>query len=148
MRSRRPCRTGTSTSPPALCSGRTRSYNIQSSGQLMNAAHYRPLTVAWRNGAPVRLEEIAIVNDSVEDERAISWLYTHGAGHARHQPVRHAPAGKQHHRGDRRDSRAAARRFNAQLPPSVKLAMRGDRSKTIREAFHDIQFTMGLTLAW
>ena len=36
--------------------------------------------------------------------------------------------------------------FNAQLPPSAHLFMRGDRSKTIREAFRDIKFTMGLTI--
>ena len=36
--------------------------------------------------------------------------------------------------------------FQAQLPPSVELSIRGDRSKNIRDAFHDIQFTMALTL--
>src|SRR2546427_6538859 len=61
--------------PTGTLFGPHQSYNIQSSGQLMNAAGYKPLTVAWRNGRPVRLEEIANVKDSVEDERQISWLY-------------------------------------------------------------------------
>src|SRR5260221_9194178 len=66
--------------PTGTLVGPHQSYNIQSSGQLMNAAGYRPLTVAWRNGRPVRLEEIANVIDSVEDERAISWLYNNQGG--------------------------------------------------------------------
>src|SRR5439155_5317493 len=62
--------------PTGTLFGPHQSYNIQSSGQLMNAAGYRPLTVAWRNGRPVRLEEIANVKDSVEDERTASWSFT------------------------------------------------------------------------
>src|SRR5437588_8229246 len=64
--------------PTGTLFGPHQSYNVLSSGQLMNAASYRPMTVAWRNGSPVRLEEIADVIDSVEDDRAISWLYLSG----------------------------------------------------------------------
>src|SRR5437667_8660906 len=66
--------------PTGTLFGPHQSFNIQSSGQLMKAAEYRPITVAWRNGRPVRLEEIANVKDSVEDERSISWLYTADGG--------------------------------------------------------------------
>jgi HAE1 family hydrophobic/amphiphilic exporter-1 len=42
-------------------------YNIQANGQLMHAEDYRPLVVAWRNGAPIRLDEVANVIDSIEN---------------------------------------------------------------------------------
>ena len=47
---------------------------IRSNGQLETAAAYRPLIVAWRNGAPVRLEEVALVRDDVEDNRRANWI--------------------------------------------------------------------------
>ena len=67
-RSTRRCRTGTSTCRPASCSARTQTYNIKAAGQLMNADAFRPIVVAYRNGAPVRLEQVANVIDSVEDD--------------------------------------------------------------------------------
>ena len=47
---------------------------MQATGQLMNAAAYRPLIVAYRNGAPVRLEELGRVIDSVETDKVASWF--------------------------------------------------------------------------
>ena len=55
--------------PTGTLYGPHQPYNIQANGQLMNAADYRPVVVAWRNGAPVRLEEVANVIDSVEDDK-------------------------------------------------------------------------------
>ena len=104
------------------------------------------LIVAYRNGAPVRLEQVANVIDSVEDNEQRAWLYTkNGERSARSSLSVHEAARQQHHRGDRRGPRAAAG-VRAQLPPSVHLSIRGDRSKTIREAFKDIQMTMLVTL--
>src|SRR5580704_1520857 len=67
--------------PTGTLYGLHTAYNVQSSGQLMKASEYRPMTVAWRNGRPIRLEDIANVVDSVEDERTASWMYTgqHGS---------------------------------------------------------------------
>src|SRR3989449_4044822 len=62
--------------PTGTLVGPHHSFNINANGQLMKAAAYRPLTVAWRNGRPVRLEEVATVIDNVEDLRSVSWLYT------------------------------------------------------------------------
>ena len=131
--------------PTGTLFGPHQSYNVQSSGQLMNAASYRPLTVAWRNGRPVRLEEIANVKDSVEDERTISWMYNSaGSERAINLFVMRQPGSNIVEVIDKVKQLIPV--FNVQLPPSIKLAMRGDRGKTIREAFRDIQFTMGLTL--
>src|SRR5262249_787745 len=62
--------------PTGTLVGRHHSFNINATGQLMNASGYKPITVAWRNGKPVRLEEIANVMDNVEDPRSVSWLFT------------------------------------------------------------------------
>jgi HAE1 family hydrophobic/amphiphilic exporter-1 len=133
--------------PTGTLFGLHQSYNVLSSGQLMNAASYRPMTVAWRNGRPVRLEEIADVIDSVEDDKTASWLYINPDEGVRaiNLMVFRQPGSNTIEVID------AIKRllpvFNAQLPPAVRLNLRGDRSQTIRDSFHDIQFTMGVTLA-
>src|ERR1700730_18298084 len=54
--------------------GDKQAFTVQSSGQLMNAAAYRPLTVAYRNGNPVRLEQLGHVVDGVENDKSASWV--------------------------------------------------------------------------
>ena len=58
--------------PIGLIDGERQTFAIKDNGQLANAAAYRPLIVAWRNGAPVRLEEVATPTDSVENKRIAS----------------------------------------------------------------------------
>ena len=131
--------------PTGTLYGLHQAFNIQSTGQLTNATGYRPLTVAWRNGRPVRLEEIANVKDSVEDERQVSWLYDpQGATRAVSLFVMRQPGSNTIEVID--SIKKLLPVFNAQLPPAAHLFIRGDRSKTIREAFRDIKFTMGLTI--
>ena len=133
--------------PTGTLFGLHQSYNVLSSGQLMNAASYRPMTVAWRNGRPVRLEEIADVIDSVEDDKTASWLYINPDEGVRaiNLMVFRQPGSNTIEVID------AIKRllpvFNAQLPPAIRLNLRGDRSQTIRDSFRDIQFTMGVTLS-
>jgi len=59
--------------PTGTLYGAKREYNVQVNGQLMDASQFKPLVVAWRNGSPVRLDEVADVFDGVEDERTASW---------------------------------------------------------------------------
>ena len=59
--------------PVGLIDGERRTFSIKDNGQLANAAAYRPLIVAWRNGAPIRLDDIATPIDSVENQRLASW---------------------------------------------------------------------------
>src|SRR5207302_94658 len=56
--------------------GPNQAFNIQANGQLMNAEAFRSMIVTWRNGAPVRLGEIADVIDSVENTRNMARRYT------------------------------------------------------------------------
>ena len=59
--------------PVGQVAGSRQTFAIKDNGQLTNAAVYRPLIVAWRNAAPVRLEEVATLIDSVENSRIASW---------------------------------------------------------------------------
>ena len=62
--------------PTGTLQGATKSFTIQTGGQLMDAAAYRPLIVAYRNGNPVRLQELGRVIDSVENDKVASWFNT------------------------------------------------------------------------
>jgi HAE1 family hydrophobic/amphiphilic exporter-1 len=131
--------------PTGQLFGANFTFNIQAGGQLMNSAAFQPLVVAYRHGAPVRLDQIANVIDGVEDFRNTTWLYTRQSGERAimldvlRQPDTNVIAIVD-----------AIRRlfptFERQLPPSIHLLVRGDHSKNIRKAFSEIQATMAITL--
>ena len=62
--------------PTGQLFGPRSTYNIRAAGQLDNAAAYRPVVVSYRNGAPIRLEQVANVVDSVENVYNTAWYYT------------------------------------------------------------------------
>ncbi len=125
-------------------------YNIKAAGQLMDAAAYRPIVVSYRQGKPVRLDQVANVIDSVESTFNAAWFYTKDAD-GTPQKVRAITLQIQRQPGintiEVTDAvRALLPTFDALLPPAVHLTPRQDRSKTIRAAFLDIQTTMLITL--
>ncbi len=125
--------------------GATRSYTIQARGQLIKAEEYRPMVIAQRNGNPVRLEEVANVVDGIEDDKSASWYYTReGNSRAIMLMVMKQPGTNTIQVVD--SIKELLPGFTEQLPPTVKLDILYDRSQSIRESFHDIQFTMLLTL--
>src|SRR6266581_613129 len=65
--------------PTGQLFGAASTYNIKAAGQLMNAAAFRPIVVSYRRGAPVRLDQIANVVDSVENVFNGNWFYTKDA---------------------------------------------------------------------
>src|SRR4029079_15719724 len=131
--------------PTGQLFGEDATYNIQAAGQLMDADAFKPVVVAFVHGAPGRLEQVAKVLDNVEDNRNASWLYTKaGARRAINLQVMKQPGSNTIAVTDA--VRQLLPSFEAQLPPSVHLTVRGDRSRNIREAFSDIQWTMLLTL--
>ena len=131
--------------PTGQLFGPDETFNIQAGGQLMNADAFRPLVVAYRNGAPLRLSQVANVIDSVEDNKNASWLYTKDRSQRSISlSVMRQPGSNTIEVTDA--IRELLPKFRADLPPSVHLAVRGDRSRNIREAFTDIQVTMLATL--
>jgi HAE1 family hydrophobic/amphiphilic exporter-1 len=135
--------------PTGTLFGNKRNYNIQANGQLMKAMDYKPLIVTYRNGAPVRLEDIAHVMDSVENDKDFTKIFggDFGAQGTRgvNLSIMRQPGSNTIEVTNKIKELLPA--FQAQMPPSVSLTVRGDRSKNIREAFQDIQFTMLATLA-
>jgi hydrophobic/amphiphilic exporter-1 (mainly G- bacteria), HAE1 family len=135
--------------PTGQLFGPTSTYNIKAAGQLLNAAAFRPIVVSHVNGAPVRLDQVANVVDSIENTFNGSWFYSKANGvptskRAISLQVLRQPGSNTIEVTD------AVRRllpaFNSLLPPSVHLSVRQDRSMNIRKAFKDIQITMLVTL--
>ncbi|MBI4904717.1 MAG: efflux RND transporter permease subunit [Acidobacteria bacterium] len=125
--------------------GPQRSFTLMASGQLMNAAAYRPLVVSYRNGSPIRLEELGEVNDGIEDDKAASWLYKEGnAQRAVVLAIQRQPGTNTMNVTD--SIKKLLTTFQEELPPSVKMSVLYDRSETIKESFDDVKFTMVLTL--
>jgi len=131
--------------PTGTLNGPKTAYNIQANGQLMKAADYRPLVVAWRNGTPIRLEEVANVKDSVEDDKNSSWFNTlDTTERAVNLMIMRQPGSNTIEVTN--SVRKLLPYFQSQLPPAVNLMVRMDRSKNVRQAFQDVQFTMFITL--
>src|SRR5437667_3283565 len=121
-------------------------FTLQASGQLMNADEYRNQIISYRNNAPVRLEQLGTIVDGVEDQRTGSWYYTSDAKQSA------ITLGIQRQSGTNTIAVADAvtaliPQFRAEVPASLHLGLLYDRSDTIRESYHDVQFTMALTLA-
>ena len=78
--------------PTGTLYGEHRAFTLQANGQLTRASLYRPLIVAYRNGSPVRLEELGNVFDSVQNNKIANW-YNDDPRVVLADP---APAGNQH----------------------------------------------------
>jgi HAE1 family hydrophobic/amphiphilic exporter-1 len=134
--------------PTGTLYGSKTAYNVLVNGQLRRAADYGPMVIAYRNGAPVRLNEVARVLDSVEDDKQIAQMF---GGEFGNQGTRLVLLAVNRQPGSNTldvidNIRSLLPFFNSQIPPAAHLVIRGDRAKNIREAFHDIQFTMAATL--
>jgi HAE1 family hydrophobic/amphiphilic exporter-1 len=126
--------------------GNHHTYSLGANGQLMNAAGFRDIVVAWRNGAPVHLQDVATVVDSVEDERTASWTYTPTtADRSVTLLVMRQPGSNVIEVNDA--IYQVLPQIRKQIPPSINLAIRGDRSQTIRQSFNDVRLTMAVTIA-
>lgn len=131
--------------PTGSINGPQRAFTLQASGQLMSAEQYKPIIVSYRNGSPVRLHELGRIVDSVEDERTASWFYDKtGNRRAITLAIQRQPGTNTMEVTD--NVKRLIPLFKQELPPSVQLEILYDRSETIRESFHDVNFTMYLTL--
>src|SRR5882724_10714705 len=114
----------------------------QAPGGRISAADYRGLVIAWRNGAAIRLADVADVADSVENintlglfngEPAVVVLVTLQPGANAIETV---------------DSvRALLPELEAQLPPDIKLQVATDRTHSIRASLHEVELTLVIAVA-
>ena len=127
--------------PTGTLYGPNRNFVVQSSGQLVSAAQYRPIVIAYRDGNPVRLEEVANVYDGVENPRNGSW---YNGALTVYLGVQRQPGTNTVEVVDR--VKALLPELQSMLPPSVQIGIRSDRSIPIRESVDDVKFTLLLTV--
>jgi HAE1 family hydrophobic/amphiphilic exporter-1 len=118
-----------------------KTFVVQSNGQLLRASAYGPTIIAYRNGNPVRLEEVAHVYDGVENDKSASWQQGERCVML---SVRKQPGTNVVEVVDR--IKALVPTFREQLPASVSLDVRTDRSVTIRDSVHDVKVTLLVTI--
>src|SRR6516225_1502048 len=127
--------------PKGQFTGPDQSVGIGASDQLFHAAEYRPLVIGFHDGAPVRLENVAGVEDAVQDVR--------NAGIANGKPaillvVSRQPGANIIDTVDR--VRAAMPRLQASISPAIKLALVLDQTVTIRASVRDIEITLLISI--
>ena len=121
--------------------GTHQAFTIQANGQLKNAAAYRPLIVAYRNGNPVRLQEVANVIDSVQNDKVAAWFNgTRGIVlTVQRQPGVNTVAVVD-------AIKKQLPMLRSQIPAAVNIDMLFDRSQGIRRSVADVEKTLMLTI--
>ncbi|HKF28179.1 MAG TPA: efflux RND transporter permease subunit [Candidatus Binataceae bacterium] len=128
--------------PTGTLYGKQKAFTVETHGQLTSAAAYRPLVVAYRNGAPVRLEDLGRVLDSVQNDKSANWSSGEPAVVL---AVQRQPGTNTVEVVD--NVKKLLPMFNAQVPAAMHIDILGDRSETIRASVDDVQFTLLLTVA-
>jgi HAE1 family hydrophobic/amphiphilic exporter-1 len=133
---------GNSNLPVGTLYGIHRSLTVQANGQLMDAKKYRSLIVAYRNGAPVALQDLGTVIDGVENDKVANWYNDKQVITLaiQRQPGTNTIAVVN-------AIRELLPKIQKQLPASVKMDILYDRADSIRESVDDVQFTLVLTVA-
>src|SRR5204862_4209711 len=122
--------------------GALQSYTIGANDQLLSSDDYRPLVIAYRNGAPVRVADVADVRDDAENVKQAAWM---GAVPAVIMNIQRQPGANIIGVVDRIEQLLP--QLTTALPPSVTVTILTDRTATIRASVHDVQFSLILTIA-
>jgi hydrophobic/amphiphilic exporter-1 (mainly G- bacteria), HAE1 family len=127
--------------PTGKLFGSKQAFTIQSSGQLTSAAQFRRMIVSYRNGTPVRLEELGRVLDDVENNKVSAWW-----NDSRNiiLAINRQPGTNTVEVVDNVKKLLPA--FRAALPPSINMGILADRSTDIRDSINDVKFTLLLTV--
>jgi multidrug efflux pump len=122
--------------------GPRQQFTIQDNDQLLSSDNYRPLIVAYKNGGPVRLSDVADVIDGAENNTQAAWMNTKPAVilNIQRQPGTNII-------GVADSIKKLLPRLQATLPSAVQVATLTDRTTTIRASVKDIQFELMLTIA-
>jgi len=131
--------------PTGTLTGEKQAFTVQANGQLTDAASYRSVIVAYRDGSPVRLDQIGLVSNSVENNKTAAWFVKPDS------IARSVILAIQKQPGTNTVAVAGEIKkllptFRKQLPPSATLDVLFDRSESIQASVHDVKFTLFLTL--
>jgi hydrophobic/amphiphilic exporter-1 (mainly G- bacteria), HAE1 family len=132
---------GNTNLPTGRLDGQRQAFTVVSNGQLLNADAYRPLIVAYRNGVPIRLEQLGNVMDGVENNKVASW----------YDGVRGIMLAIQKQPGTNtvevaEGVRQLLPRLRREIPPAIKIQIAFDSSKQIERSIGDVKFTLVLTI--
>lgn len=132
--------------PTGSLSGKDKSYMIQANGQLSDAAAYRPLIVTYKNGAPVRLQDLGEVIDSVQNNKVSNRYYDDKVSN---RPsivlaVQPQPDGNTVAIVDA--IKELLPTLRKQVPKSIEMGIMYDRSESIRSSIEDVKFTLLLSI--
>jgi HAE1 family hydrophobic/amphiphilic exporter-1 len=127
--------------PTGTLWGLNKASTIKANGQLQNAQQFRQMVVAYRNGAPVHLDELGQVLDDVENNKVASWYNGDRSVilAIQRQPGTNTVAVAN-------GVKALIASLREQIPPSVEIHTLYDRSVSIEESVGDVKFTLMLTL--
>ncbi len=128
--------------PTGTLQGTNQAFSIQATGQLNDAAAYRPLIVAYRNGNPVRLEELGRVIDSVENDKIAGW---YKGTRAIVLAIQRQPGTNTIEIVD--SIKRLLPTLREQIPGTVEINTLYDRSISIKDSVHDVKFTLFLAVA-
>ena len=132
--------------PKGSFDGKQQAFTVGSNDQILKAEDFKPIILAYRNGAPVRLQDVANVEDGVENSRLAAWLSTPQESY---QPavlldIQRQPGANIIETVER--VKKILPRLSASLPAGINLTIFSDRTETIRASVRDVQFTLVLTI--
>ncbi|MFZ0829053.1 MAG: efflux RND transporter permease subunit [Verrucomicrobiia bacterium] len=121
--------------------GKHQAFTVQANGQLQKAADFRPMIVAYRNGNPVRLQELGNVTDSVQNNKVASW---YNNTRAIVLAIQRQPGANTVQVVD--NIKRLLPHFRNQIPAAVQMDILFDRSQSIRQSVSDVEHTLLLTV--
>ena len=127
--------------PTGILWGTDKAYTVQANGQLNDAATFRPMIVAYRNGAPVRLGDLGQVNDGVQNDKTASWF---NGARSIVLAVQRQPGTNTVKVAD--GVKLALKQMETDFPPSVEVQTLYDRSVSIQQSVSDVKVTLFITL--
>ncbi len=127
--------------PTGTLWGPQRAYTVMADGSISSAPEFRQLAVAYQNGAPVRLQDVARVLDDVQDSRTAGW---YDGKRAIVLAIQRQPGTNTVEVADAVKAMVAS--LSSQLPASVEVNTLYDRSVSIRQSVNDVQLTLLVTL--
>jgi HAE1 family hydrophobic/amphiphilic exporter-1 len=130
-----------SNTPVGEMRGDKQRITLETDGQLLHAADYENIVIAMRNGQPVRLRDVAVAVDGIENDQNAAWFVKTRAIQV--AVFRQSDANTIDVVDSIKDHLAG---YQAQLPPSVKLIPLLDRSIPIRAAIHDVEKSLGIAI--
>jgi multidrug efflux pump len=127
--------------PKGSLDGAKQSYTIAANDQIAAADAYKPIIIAYRNGAPVTIGDVAIIVDGLENDRTGGWFQGTPAViiDIQRQPGANVIDVVQ-------QIRAEIPKLQRSIPAGVNLTVVSDRTVTIRASVHDVQFTLVLSV--